>query len=204
VFELSNAYHYREGDLPLESPTLVVLWDGKKFAEAKGLAQELFRLFGVPMPEKEYIRTKSSPDWYSGHALSMDRYGSLGELNPGLLSRAGIHVPVTRLSLQFAELVTHANQLSSYTPIPKYPPAVEDLAFTVSAGFRIGPFMEALKKAHPLVYRVSLLDTHGTTRTVHIEYLDESKNLTATDIRPVREQLITLARDEFDARLKLI
>jgi len=47
LFELSMIYEYRSGDLSLEKPSLVVAWTGNKWAEAKGLAEAIFDLFGA-------------------------------------------------------------------------------------------------------------------------------------------------------------
>lgn len=173
LFELSMRYTYRPNDLPVETPTLVVVWSGTQYFQAKGLADALFDLFGI--------------------SVTLDSYGSIEVL----------HEPqVTVLQLDFAKLVTDAKPGKTYVPIPKYPPIVEDIAFTVPEQFAIGPLIEALKKAHPLVSDVSLLDVHESTRTLHVTYLDRNKNLTNEDIVPIREKLIALAEEKFSLTLK--
>ncbi|MCX6792178.1 MAG: phenylalanine--tRNA ligase subunit beta [Candidatus Gottesmanbacteria bacterium] len=47
VFELSMRYVWQAGDLPKERPVLLVAWTGRRFREAKGLAQAIFALFGL-------------------------------------------------------------------------------------------------------------------------------------------------------------
>lgn len=173
AFELSMSYEYRRGDLPLEKPTLVILWSGQKYFEAKGLAEAIFDLFGI--------------------SFDLNSYGSIEQKRSD---------NVTMLCLDFAKLVANAKPAKTYTPIPKYPPIVEDLAFIVPNQFEIGPLLTALKSVHPLIYSVTLLDVHENTRTVHIEYLDRNKNLTDEEVRPIREKIIRLAEENFILTLK--
>ena len=125
LFELSFVYELRQNDLPLEKPMLIVVWTGKKYPEAKGLAEALFDVFGIPFPE------------------AIKEYGSIEIL-------AG---EITVLYLDFSRLVANAKPIKTYKPIPKYPPIVEDLAFVVPEQFEVGPLIALLKKAHPLPHR---------------------------------------------------
>lgn len=192
LFELSMIYRWRQGNLPNESPILLVAWTGEKFFEAKGLAEELLSLFGIPFPNTS---ADNQPlDWYRPmHHFSLGAYGSLGEVNPTLSEKLGIKIPVTILDIDIRAMVSNAQPIKPYRPIPKYPPVVEDLAFTVPAGFTVGPLMAAFKKVHPLVSEVTLLDMYKDTRTFHIAYMDLKKNLTNEDVVPIHQKLISRA-----------
>lgn len=126
-----------------------------------------------------------------GIPFALDGYGSIE-----------LHDHITILTLDFEKLVKNAKPTKTYIPIPKYPPIVEDIAFTVPEQFHVGPLIEAFKKAHPLISKVSLLDVHESTRTIHIEYQNPSRNLTNEDIEPIREKLIKLAEEKFGVTLK--
>lgn len=126
-----------------------------------------------------------------GTPCALDAYGSV--------TREG---EITLLELSVTKLVRDAKPIKKYTPIPKYPPVVEDLAFIVPDRFEIGPLILALKQAHPLVASITLLDVHEDTRTLHITYQNPEKNLTNEDVIPIREKLIRLAKDESGAILK--
>jgi len=202
VFELSMVYRFRPNNLPEETPTLIVVWSGNKFLEAKGLAETIFSLFGIPFPHDLANEAKQPFDWYSQHRLSLSEFGSLGTLDYQMLQKNGITTPLTRLVIDFGKLVARANAKKSYTPVPKYPPIMEDLSFIVPDNFYIGPLMEALRAAHPLVFDVTLLDVHENTRTFHITYQDEKRNLTNADITPIRTKLISLAESKFGVSLK--
>ncbi len=205
LFELSMRYGFRQHDLPVEVPTLIVAWTNAAFPEAKGLAEALFSLFGIPFPADftDAAREKALP-WYGSNFLSLAEFGSLGELDHALLERSGISSPVTVLHIDVNALATHANAAKTYIPVPKYPPVVEDLAFVVPARFHVQPLIDLLSHAHALVSSVTLLDVHQNTRTFHVTYQDQSRNLTGEEIVPVRNKLIEMAQVKFGVLLKTV
>jgi phenylalanyl-tRNA synthetase beta chain len=202
LFELSMDYYWRQNDLPYEKPNLVVTWTGRRFREAKGLAEALFSLFGIPYPN--HFDKPKNLNWYNDVRVQLGPYGSMGEVNERLLTALNIHEPVTMLDLEIDELVRHADPVRVYRPIPKYPPVIEDLSFTIIPGTSVIKMTETLKRQHPLIQSVILLDTYKNNRTFRISYLDSDKTLTADDVRPIREKLIVLAESKFGATLKTI
>ena len=168
LFELSMVYTYRPGDLPQERPSLVVAWTGNKHAEAKGLSEAIFDLFGTIDPSMQISTTSTR----------------------------------TILTLDVATLIQNAKPTKQYRPPPKYPPIYEDFTFVVPPKIAVGPIMEALKSANPLITDISLLDTYENTRTLHVTYQSREKNLTDDDVRPIREKLIKVASDTFGASIK--
>ena len=201
LFELSMRYVFRKQNLPIESPTLIVAWTGHKFLEAKGIAESLFALFGIPFPMD--LAGEHIPG-YGNTFLSLAEFGSLGEADDALLTRMGINSPITILVVDTGVLTARSNPVKIYTPVPKYPPVVEDLAFTVPDRFQVGPLIDTLKNAHPLVYNVTLLDVHKNTRTFHITYQDPKRNLTGDEIIPVRNKLIEEAMKQCKVSLKTL
>ncbi|KKU86947.1 phenylalanine--tRNA ligase subunit beta [Candidatus Gottesmanbacteria bacterium RIFCSPLOWO2_01_FULL_48_11] len=193
LFELSMTYTYRPNELPIETPVLIVAWTGHKFFEAKGLAQAIFSLFGRPLPESPIHDKQKLHNWDDKMRLLLGDYGSISEVNPELLTKLEIDQPVTIFWVHLDELIKNAQQNKTFHPIPKYPPIVEDLAFAVPPNFMVGPVIEALKKIHPLVSGVTLLDIYNDTRTFHITYLNPKKNLTDEEVTPIRKKLIACA-----------
>jgi phenylalanyl-tRNA synthetase beta chain len=184
LFELSMIYEYREGNLPNEKPILLICATGNQFYRLKGLAETILAIFGIDRP--------------------YGNFGSLGLVDQKLLDTLGIKTPVTILELDFTALVANANPQKKYVPIPKFPPSYEDLALIVPPNAHIGPLIEALKKVTPLVTDVTLLDSYGDTRTLHVTYLSPEKNLTTEDIRPIRAKLLKVAEEKFSAQLKIV
>ena len=148
----------------------------------------------VGLTGDKYFETKGI-----GEAI-LALFGTPGALDAyGSLTRIG---EITLLELSITKLSRDANPTKKYTPIQKYPPVVEDMAFIVPDRFEIGPLISAVKAAHPLIADVSLLDVHEDTRTLHITYQDPKRNLTGEDVIPIREKLIQLAKNQFGAILK--
>jgi len=207
LFELSMVYRYNQGNparpaggLPEEQPMLIVAGTGRAFFAAKGVAQALFDLFGIPFPKANKTTPSEFYDPY--RFLPLGEYGSVGEIKMDLLDTVGIKKPVTILELNFSHLVSHAKKEKSYQPISKYPPIVEDFTFTVPVDTKVGPIMDAIKTANPLIQNVTLLDTYKNTRTFHITYLDPKRNLTNENIVPIREKIATLMEEKFGATIK--
>lgn len=204
LFELGMVYEYRGSELPKERPTLAVVLTGHKFAEAKGLAESLFKLVGLSFPEGQEQKHLTLHSWNDQLRLLLGDYGSVSEVNHDFLNKLGISVPVTFLSLYIDKLIENANPGKIYTPVPLHPPIVEDLSFIVPERFAIGPLITTLKSAHPLVASVELLDVHENSRTLHITYQDPKKNLTDQEVVPVRNKLIDLAVKKFGLSLKTL
>jgi phenylalanyl-tRNA synthetase beta chain len=201
LFELSMRYEYRENNLPDEKPTLLVAWTGEKFQEAKGLAESLFAIFGIKdYSPSDQIATPS--DQNTRTTLHLGGYGKISIVAPELLTSMGIQGHITLLGLQFDLLVKHANPAKTYIPIPKYPPIIEDLSFTVIGNPAVQSMIDELSKQNKLIHSITLLDTYKNSRTFRITYLDLEKTLTVDDVKPIREKLISTAEQIFNATLK--
>lgn len=202
LFELGMVYEYQKNDLPRERPALAIAWTGHKFFEAKGIAETLFELLGIPFPEGVEQKNPNLHRWNDNLRLFLGDYGSVSEINPEFLTKLGITKPVTFLSLYVDKLVADTKTSKTYIPIPIYPPIIEDLSFIVPDRFAIGPLITALKSAHPLIAQVELLDVHENSRTFHITYQNPKKNLTDKEVESVRNKLIDLAAKKFGITLK--
>jgi phenylalanyl-tRNA synthetase beta chain len=201
LFELSNAYEYRNGILPLEKRLLVVVQSGQCFRELKGVAEMIFQHMGIPFP---HDTTQSEYPLFDGNrSLKLGDFGSIGFIAPDYRKALGIETDILALGLNFDMLVAKQNYHISYSPIPKYPSIIEDLSFTVPVGFQCGPFLETLKKTDVHITALSLHDIYNDTRTIRVIYSDLTRNLTNEDIKPIREKLIKKAQESFSAILRV-
>ena len=198
LFELSMSYRFRPNDLPQETPSLIVVWTGEKFREAKGLAESLFKLFGILFPASTQT-DKYALKIYDEQHLTLGAFGSLGVINPELLAKMNIHTPITRVYLDISEILKHANPVRKYTSIAKYPSIIEDLSFVVPQGFQVGPLIDVLSRVHKLIESITFLDAYENKRTFRVTYSDPTKTLTGMDIAPIRQKLIEYAGEKFGA-----
>lgn len=200
VFELSMIYKWQPENLPMECPILAVVWTGDKLLEAKGMAERLFEIFGIDFPDPDL---NQKMDWKNpAKRMSLGDYGSIGLLREDLQNTLGLSTAVTVLDLDFQKMITNAKPHKTYSPIPKYPPSFEDLAFIISEKINLGALCSAIKKINKLIYKVELLDSFENTKTFHITYLDPAKNLTNEEITPIRGKIISLMQTKFAANLK--
>ena len=106
------------------------------------------------------------------------------------------------LDLDFGKLAAPGLKVPSFVPVPKYPPVIEDYPLTGPGHSRIGPVLSFIRSFSPLIADVRLTGSYGNARTVRIQYLDRTRNLTDSDIVPVREAFLQDLRQKFRLSLK--
>ena len=104
--------------------------------------------------------------------------------------------------LNYSELLEKMNLKKSYVPIPKYPSVIEDLAIVAGPSVKTGELIEAIKKQNPLIISVSLLDQFESTRTFHLVYQHQKRNLTSEEVAQIKDNILKSLKEKFNARLK--
>ncbi len=198
LFELSMAYIWQDHDLPHETSSLVIALTGETFREAKGLAESIFLLLGIPFPKD--AKPAEDNSYEPGKSLQLGVYGSVGMLKQQLQNTLHIKQPVTIVQLNIELMTRDAQRKQTYVPIAKYPPVVEDISFVVPVGFQVGPLLDTLKKAHARVSDVAFLDAYENKRTLRVHYSDPTKTLNNFDIAPIRQRLIEIAEEDFEIK----
>ncbi|MBI2613387.1 MAG: phenylalanine--tRNA ligase subunit beta [Candidatus Levybacteria bacterium] len=102
--------------------------------------------------------------------------------------------------LNYSELIKKINPDKKFIPLPKYPPIVEDLSIISDA--KTSEIIDEIKKQSSIIVNVSLLDQFEDSRTFHIVYQDENKNLTGEEVAKIREKLLKSLKEKFTARLR--
>ncbi|MBI5613565.1 phenylalanine--tRNA ligase subunit beta [Candidatus Gottesmanbacteria bacterium] len=201
LFELSLVYLWKENDLPMEKPKLIIAQSGENaFSVLKGTSEVLFDIYGISYPSDSldfsniYLTTNKT--------LSLGSFGYIGEVKRELLASLDIETPVTILELDIETLIAKKQSVGRFVPIPKYPPSFEDLALKIMPKTLVGELIRKLKNADPLISNITLLDSFENTRTLHVTYLSLEKNLTSEDVKPVRAKILSTALKDFGATLK--
>ena len=94
-------------------------------------------------------------------------------------------------SFPFNLLMTDKIQYRQYIPIPKYPPIIEDMAFIIPVSAKVSEIIDLIKKQSLTIANVELYDKFQNTKTFRITYLNFDRNLTTSDVAPVREKITT-------------
>ncbi len=196
IFELANTYYKRPKDLPEEKLILagVLKKPNASFFEIKGLLETLLDDLGI----KNYkFKNKSEPG--AEVFIGNENVGYIEILNSNLID----------FELNFDLILKHANNKKTYKSLAKFPPLVEDVTFVVSEGTNTQDLIEEIKLQSFLITDVSLKDQFenpalpaGRSKTFHIIYQAQDKNLTSKEVSEIREQIINAVKEKFKASVK--
>ena len=210
IFELANVYIPTTSDkLPDEIPMLSGALTGNQFFQAKGIIEALLAELGIThynftsyQLKKTFYGKIFHPFRTAEITIGQDSLGIVGEINPIILARFGIKGRVVVFDLDFNELVKYATTTKKYTPVPKYPAIIEDLAFVVPEKTLVGEMIQLIKSTSLIIQSVELLDSYKETRTFRIAYQSEKKTLSDKEVEKIRKGIIKLAEKKFGAKIK--
>lgn len=191
LFEIAKIYEKQERDLPKEIRMFagVVKKKDVSFFEIKGLIEQLASDLGITNLKFEALST-----------MGLETLVKIGERELGTIEV--LDEDLINFELNFEILVNHATLKKRYQKIPKFPPLIEDLAFIIDASIPTGEIIETIKRVDPLIKDVTLLDRFGQTRTFHILYQHEERNLTSDEVSQIRRAIISVLEKRYKAKLK--
>jgi phenylalanyl-tRNA synthetase beta chain len=191
LFEIANIYERHERDLPKEIRMFagVVKKKNVSFFEIKGLIEQLATDLGITNLKFEALSK-----------VGLETLIKIGEKELGTIEV--LDEDLINFELNFEILVSNATLKKRYRKIPKYPPIIEDLAFIIDESIPTGKIIETIKRVDPLIKDVTLFDRFGQTRTFHILYQHEERNLTNDEVSQIRNAIIATLDKEYKAQLK--
>lgn len=191
LFEIANVYEKVEHDLPQEIRMLagLVKKEHANFFEVKGFIEQLAHDLGI---KNLSFRAVDQPGLETDILIGKERIGNLEVLDENLIN----------FEINFEKLISHASLHKSYSPISKYPPVIEDIAFVFNENIPTADIIAEIKKQSSLISNVSLLDRYENSRTFHILYQDPERNLTTEEVSGIRNLIISALEKEFHAKLK--
>lgn len=191
LFEIANVYAKNGKDLPTETRTFAVVMKKPKvsFFEAKGLVEQLAKDIGITnLIFKKSQKGDIGADIY----ISKEKIGEIEVLDETIVD----------VEMNFERFIDHATLHKTYTPLAKFPPVLEDIAFTLDESIPTGDVIEEIKKQSSLIKEVTLLDKFNANRTFHIIYQDSENNLTNEQVAQIREKIIEVVSKRFKAHLR--
>ena len=132
---------------PRVSPT----WHGENNAvdiyDIKGLAEAILNHSSLDV---EFRHTEIAP-FAAGHCAEIetadDVIGYLGLIDPAIAKNFDITKPVFLLDLNISTILNKSKEPSVFEPVPKFPPALLDLAVVIDADTPADPIRIAAEKA---------------------------------------------------------
>ncbi len=193
LFELGKVYKGESVDQAKEQTFLSCMLSGEKFLEAKGACELLLNELGLTA-DFSFAEPGKIPGSHPGRSATIkigkEEIGFIGEVHPTILARFGIKTHVTGWFLNYQKLESLAITDKIYQPVPKYPAIVEDLSLVIPTKALYGDVVAAIKKTSNLITSIDLVDTHETSKTLRLTYLDRSKNLTDKDVSEIRQKIL--------------
>ena len=210
IFEVANVYFpKKQNKLPEEISTLTVAVNNDNFFYLKGVLEGILKEVGIenfefkPYPfRKTFYRKILHPLKTAEILIKNNPVGVLGEINPLILSRFEISQNVTIFEINLHQVVKFATGIKKYTPISKYPPIIEDLAFIFPPKVEVEKVIQLIKQTSLIIKSVEFIDFYRNTRTFRITYQSYEKNLTDEEVKKLREKIINSVKEKFKLQLK--
>ena len=155
------------------------------------------------------------PGWRSGHAawivVDGTRVGAVGELDPSVVSAAGLSGPVVAFTADVDALVAAPRRDRTYVAPSPYPPASIDLAFVVPEGVTSGAIIATIAAAAPDVledarvfdeFRRDELGPGRRSVAVRLRFRAPDRTLTDAEVGELRERCIDAVTSRHRAELR--
>jgi len=232
LFELNRIFRkVKDSKLPEETQRLAgVLYradqeaqrNAELFFVAKGMLETLLRELGIDKVTFTPQEGESAP-WQRGRTAWLEipqsrgamTLGSLGEVQPGILSAFSITGSVVGFDLDFETLSQLAKRGHPYQPLPEHPPVVEDLTFEIKRRYPAAAIVNEIGRLFPsgeeVTVETEIKDTyedeelhsaHKRALTLTIRYWKKEGNLSDAEVRPLREKIIKKVKEAFEAELR--
>ncbi len=205
IFESADIYLPQKNDLPQEKAKLTCLVMGTNFAHLKGLAEIIFQQMGIKTVSfKPWVGREPyfTPNQTAVIETKKNLLGTLGQINPQVLSNFEILNQAFILDLDLDILVKLARKTKTYTPLLKYPAIIEDMTFVLKLKTPVADLIQIIKSASSLIQTVESTDAYKNNRSFRITYQSPKKNLTDKEIEKIRKKIIARVQKNFGAKLK--
>lgn len=189
LFEIANVYHKTEKGAPLETLhfACLITGSGATFYKMKGLVEQILKILGI-----EKFEFSTNEESISGANISV----------------FGKHVGTIEIDdsqvffeLDLYPILSHASSKKKYIESSKFPPIIEDITVEIGNQYTFNEVASALKKVNSLISDVEFLNSYKQNKTFRIIYKSLEKNLTKTDISPIKEEVEKLFKETFKAKI---
>lgn len=206
LFELGKIYQGETLNKVNEKYSLSGIISGTRFYEAKGvieaLAKDLQINCNILPANKQIIEYWDQPNRAAEIVSSNRTLGYLAEINPIMLTRWGIKERAIYWEINYELLEKLVNKKRVYRSLPNFPATTEDLTFTILHKVLVGDIMTTIKEIDDFISTVSFIGVYENNYTFNISYQSLSKTLTGEEVAKIREKIIKVIKEKFQASLK--
>ena len=192
---------------------------GELFYELKGVVDGLLDSLGIG--ERWYdnvVPTAEAPPqnvWNLARSAEIKfdsgEFGFIGEIRPLVLDKFDIPSVVVAFDFDLENLLKFVQEEREYTPIPKYPAVVRDIAILVDKETRISEVMNVIYSAGvKYLEDVDLFDVYegaglGQGRkslAFHLIFQAQDHTLTDSEVNGEVEKILKVLREELNAEIR--
>jgi len=213
VFEIAKTYIPRRENLPKQDFMLSLCIAKSNFYDTKGLLENIFETLKYKIRLKK-LATKHQLFQESGSAIIKigdDQIGVIGNIKPTILNTLDIKSSVTAVELNLTNIYKIPPISNSYTPVPKYPPVVEDISIVIAQALPLAELIDEIKKAgSPLLKMISAVDTFEDPKfgenkksvTLRLIFQKSTGTPTLEESNEVKKKIISSIEKIFRAKIR--
>ncbi len=222
LFEVGKVFLSREDDLPEEREVVTGLisgprtpssWlgegEGSDFFDAKGIVEMLLSRLGVGASFEVCEDDILCPGRTAGIFVDGGRVGVVGEVHPKILESFDIRRAAFLFELELRKLLPYAMVVRRYTPLPRFPSTVRDIALVVDKGLSSARVQQIIQ-SFPLVSQVKLFDVYTGEQVppgkkslaYRIVYQSPSRTLTVEEVNKIQQEIISCLGRKLGATLR--
>lgn len=156
---------------------------------------QLFEIANIYLPKKGNLPHEELHLILSSTNLDIPRLKGYVE---ALAQEIGVHIsPAIQThpnsltcEINLEPILAKATSVKTYVPISKYSPIIEDVNVPYAGNY--AGIITKIKNLSPLIKNIKLIDKYENKLTLRLTYHSNSKQLSSSDVSPVREKLSAL------------
>lgn len=192
LYEISNIYLPKAGDLPEEKQTFAGIFSGYEFRSAKGIVEGILQRLNISAS----FKAEEDKGFDAGSCAFIYH-------NNQLLGKVGIVENSDMVYYEFDVSSLFENiSKPSFKTIPKYPAQIEDLTLKLPEKTRVGEIVSHIFQTDSKVKNVELRDIYEDSYTFRIFYQEPTKTLTNEDVEKVRKEIVSSLKSKFGVSVK--
>lgn len=216
LYEVAKVYLPTEGQVLPQEPKMLVLGtygSDETFFTLKGEIEAIFA--GLRIRKAEYTAEKSNPSYHPGRCASITVdgvcVGVMGQVHPLVVNNYGMDCEVYCAELNLSALMELRLPDPTYTPLPKYPAVMRDLALVCDEAVTVAQAEGVITDAAGKLLRsVKLFDIYRGTgvpegkksMAFSLELRSDERTLTDADSEGVMSKVLAALKKKLNAVLR--
>ncbi|MDD7674049.1 MAG: phenylalanine--tRNA ligase subunit beta [Oscillospiraceae bacterium] len=216
LYEIAKVYLPTGGQMLPQEPKKLVLGtygSGETFFTLKGELEAIFA--GLRIRKAEYAAEKQNPSYHPGRCASITVdgvcVGVMGQVHPLVVKNYGMDCEVYCAELNLSALMELRLPEPTYTPLPKYPAVMRDLALVCDEEVTVAQAEDVITgAAGKLLRSVKLFDIYRGTgvpegkksMAFSLELRSDERTLTDADSEGVMSKVLASLKEKLNAVLR--